>query len=282
MTLQDKKIPQMNNSALPRFRENLTQWRIPQQLIDEIMERHIAVSYAKGAMVFSEGSTADLFACVLSGYVKVYCPVGDGSRTLMRLAGPGELIGYADYIDSRGQRERLFEAQALSKCNVALVTRDHVGRLLRKLDTETLVEMMESLNTFWSLNIRWFATLIGVPFWERLEIVLSDLGSRLGAADNRGVMLIPEICHEDLAEMIGCSRPMISRLIGEMVEAGLVARGRKQYILLNKWESRGLAEPIGRRITADGPRPSADTSRGNLRAVAAPSRTSRLNPRQSA
>jgi CRP-like cAMP-binding protein len=272
----------MNNSALLRFRENLSAWCIPQQLTDEIIERHIAVSYAKGAMVFSEGSTADLFACVLSGYVKVYCPAGDGCRTLMRLAGPGELIGYADYLDSRGQKERLFEAQALSKCNVALVTRDHVGRLLRNLDTETLVEMMESLNTFWSLNIRWFATLIGLPFSERLEVVLSDLGSRLGAADNRGVMLIPEISHEDLAEMIGCSRLMISRLIGEMVEAGLVARGRKQYILLKKWDSRGLTQPAGRRLTADGPHPSADAPRRNLRVVAAPSRTARLNPRQSA
>jgi CRP/FNR family cyclic AMP-dependent transcriptional regulator len=283
MTFREKKMPQVNNSALLRFRESLSEWRVPQQFTDEIIERHIAVSYAKGAMVFSEGSTADLFACVLSGYVKVYCPVGDGSRTLMRLAGPGELIGYADYIDSRGQKERLFEAQALSKCNVALVTRDHIARLLKNLNTETLIEMIESLNTFWSLNTRWFATLIGLPFWERLEIVLSELASRVGAPDNRGVMLIPEICHEDLAEMIGCSRPMISRLIGEMAEAGLISRGRKQYILLNKWETRGISDPIGRRAVADGARPTSDTPRGNLHAVATPARNSRgLSPRQSA
>ncbi len=36
--------------------------------------------------------------------------------------------------------------------------------------------------------------------------------------------------------MIGCSRPMVTRLIAEMVQSGLLARRGKQYVLLKKWD----------------------------------------------
>jgi CRP-like cAMP-binding protein len=48
---------------------------------------------------------------------------------------------------------------------------------------------------------------------------MSDLANRAGVRDSEGIVLIPEIGHEDLAEMIGCSRPMVSRLIAQMVES---------------------------------------------------------------
>ena len=65
---------------------------------------------------------------------------------------------------------------------------------------------------------------------------MSDLAKRAGVRDSEGIILIPEIGHEDLAEMIGCSRPMVSRLIAQMVESGLLARRGKKYVLLKKWD----------------------------------------------
>src|SRR5580698_5264525 len=222
--------------AFGRLQRNLSAWSIPSELIESLHDRYIAVPFERGAIVFGEGSTDDLIACVLSGYIKVNCPVGVGSRTLIRLAGPGELIGYSDYVDASARRARLFESQAFSKCSVALISRDHVGRLLHQLDADSLMRVIECLNSFWSLNVRWFATLIGLPFSNRLELVMSDLALRAGVKDARGTILIPELAHEDLAEMIGSSRPMVSRLISQMTESGLLERRAKQYVLLKRWD----------------------------------------------
>jgi CRP-like cAMP-binding protein len=218
-----------------------------------------------------------MLACILSGYVNVFCPVGDGNRTLVRLAGPGEIIGYPDYIDEKGRHARLFEAQVATKCTLALFSRDHVVRLLASLPTDVLISIIASLNTFWSENLRFFATLLNLPFWNRLTIVLSDLAKRAGVKDADGIILIPEIGHEGLSEMIGCSRPMVTRLIAEMVQSGLLARRGKQYVLLKKWdfnesspsfrkaarrlEAVSLARPsaLGRSST---PTPPAGASRG--------------------
>jgi len=223
--------------AFSQLRSNLANWGITAGLTDEIIERNLAVNFEKGVLVLGEGSTNDLFGCVLNGFIKVYCAVADGNRTLVRLAGPGELIGYADYIDHRDRRAQLFEAQSASKCTVALINRDQVARLLRGLGPDMLVEILQALNTFWSQNLRWFATLLNLPFSQRLEVVLNDLARRFGIKDARGTILIPDLAHEDLAEMIGCSRPMVSRLIAEMADSGLLTRTGKQYLLLNKWNS---------------------------------------------
>ena len=224
-----------HEEAFTTLRTSLSRLNLPLALVDELIERHMAVAFEKGALAFCEGNTDGMVACIMNGYVKVYCPVGDGNRTLVRLAGPGEIIGYSDYLDEKGRNARLFEVQAATKCTLALLNRDHVARLLAELPTETLISILVSLNTFWSENLRFFTTLLSLPFWDRLTIVLSDLAKRAGVQDSEGIILIPEVFHEDLAEMIGCSRPMVSRMIAQMVESGLLGRRGKQYVLLKNW-----------------------------------------------
>jgi len=270
------------------LRTGLSRLNLPLDLVDELIERHIAVVFEKGAMAFCEGNTDGMIACILNGYVKVYCPVGDGNRTLVRLAGPGEIIGYSDYVDEKGRNARMFEVQVATKCTLALFSRDHVFRLLADLPQENLVSILAALNTFWSENLRFFTTLLNLPFWDRLTIVLSDLAKRAGVRDSQGIILIPEVFHEDLAEMIGCSRPMVSRLIAQMIESGLLARRAKQYVLLNKWdfgeENRNSHRPVssnggvasGRAMPSTLPRISSNgNGSGNIGIAAYAARGSR-------
>src|SRR5271154_1236559 len=189
-------LSRQHEEAFTILRTRLGGLNLPVDLVDELIDRHIAVSFEKGALAFCEGNTDGMFACILSGYVNVYCPVGDGNRTLVRLAGPGEIIGYSDYVDEKGRNARLFEVQVASKCTLALFNRDHVVRLLAVLPPENLVSILAALNTFWSENLRFFTTLLNLPFWDRLTIVLSDLAKRAGVQDSEGIILIPEIGHE--------------------------------------------------------------------------------------
>jgi CRP-like cAMP-binding protein len=220
------------NDATRRLEMRLGDFGIPGKFVDEIIDHHTVVNYNKGSIVFLQGSPADVMFWVLSGLVKVYCPRPDGSRILVKLAGPGDLIGHVDYIDSRGRHAQVFEVEALTKCSVALFTREHVIKLLQSLDHAALLQMIERLNTAWSLMAQWFGTFLGMSFRERLEIVLNELGAKFGVRDTRGILLMPELAHADLAEMIGSSRPMVSRLIAEMTEERLLLRQGKQYILL--------------------------------------------------
>jgi len=218
--------------ATRQLEMRLGDFGIPGNIVDEIIGHHTVVNYNKGSMVFLQGSPADVMFWVVAGLVKVYCPRPDGSRILVELGGPGDLIGHVDYIDSRGRRAQVFEVEALTKCSVVLFTREHVIKLLQSLDHAALLQMIERVNTAWSSTAQWFGTFLGMSFQERLEVVLRELGAKFGVRDTRGVLLTPELSHADLADMIGSSRAMVSRLIAEMIEKGLLLHRGKQFILL--------------------------------------------------
>ena len=232
-----KSLVRQHEAAFAILRTSLSHLNLPMDLVDELIERHIPVAFEKGELALCEGNTDGMLACILSGYVNVCCSLGDGNRTVVRMAGPGEVIGYPDYIDEKGHQARLFEAQVVSKCTLALFSREHVAVLLAGLSPDALISVLTYLNTFWSENLRRFTVLLSLPFWDRLMIVMSDLAKRAGVKDSEGIILMPELGHQELSEMIGCSRPLVTRMIAEMVKSGLLERRKKQYVLLKRWDS---------------------------------------------
>ena len=211
--------------------EALVAYGLSTDIAAEIEAHLIPVTFEKGAVVFLRGTSADLVFWVLKGLVKLYLPTGESSRTLVDLARPGDLIGFVNEIASKG-RYQVLEAQALTRCSIGLLSREHMARLLNKLDHETVVRLLEQFNTAWSRLFVRYVAFIGSSFRERLEQVLYSLGERFGATDKRGILLVPELSHEDLAEMIGSSRPMVSKLIADMCAEGLLERSEKRRFIL--------------------------------------------------
>ncbi len=216
-----------------QFEAQLLSWKIPHRLVREILEYHSNLSYAPGAMIFCQGAPADIIFWIVKGMVKESCPSPNGNRILVRLATAGDVIGGADEIDEKGNWIRRFEAQAISNCVVAMITRQRLRDLLKSLDPASLLEVSERFNSAWSGRVHYYASLLGMSFRERLELVLAELGRKFGAPDDDGIALTFEPAHGDLAEMIGSSRPMVSRLMADLIKQGEVARRGRLYILLN-------------------------------------------------
>ncbi len=226
---------------------------LPPELLEELFDHHTSILYPKDAAIFEQGSPADLMFWVFTGVAKLCFVAPDGRRRLLRLAGPGDLLGHVDFLDLKGRRNQAFEARALTRCSVGVLTRERALKVLRDLDHATLLKLFEQINTRWSALAYWYASLFNLSFRRRLEAVLSDLADRFGVQDKRGVILTPELTHGELADMIGSSRPMVSRLIGQMVAKQVLARHSKQYIILNgriptkivPANSNGIAVPNG-------------------------------------
>jgi CRP/FNR family transcriptional regulator, cyclic AMP receptor protein len=214
-----------------RLEEMLESCGLPADVAAEIEDRLMPVTYEKGAVIFLRGAPCDLVFWLLKGFVKLYLPHEDGNRTLVDLARPGDFLGFVNDRDSKGRRH-LLEAHALTKCSVGLFTRDQIALILGKLDRTGTIHLLEQLNVAWSTTFERYVCFLGSPFRIRLEMVLNGLGTRFGIDDKRGTLLVPELSHEDLAEMIGSSRPMVSKLIGDMIQEGLLARGEKRHFIL--------------------------------------------------
>jgi CRP/FNR family transcriptional regulator, cyclic AMP receptor protein len=228
---------------------------LPKDVIRTLFSRHTLVRYPKGSPLFEKGSPADVMFVVLSGIVKIYCARAGGARTLVELAGPGDLAGYADFSDKSRERSQLFDAAALTNSCVALITRDHVLHVLRKLEPDRILTLAENVNSLWASAVYRYARFLGMTLRERLEVIFAEMAERFGVTDARGILITPELEQEGLAEMIGGSRPMVSKLLMEMKQEGVIAREGKHYILASK---NGGARTVDDRTQGAPPRPDAN------------------------
>jgi CRP/FNR family transcriptional regulator, polysaccharide utilization system transcription regulator len=214
-----------------RLKASLANWGLPAEVVAELVGHHTSVTHSKGSVIFSRGSRADILCWIRTGFIALYYPLDDGRRVLARLCRPGEVIGYVDFIDDHGHRVHAFEAIARAKCQIALMTREHVVEVLRRLDTDAMMPLIERLNTGRSMELQHWVRFAGMHFRQRLELVLADLATRCGVEDDRGTLLLPELSHDTLAEMIGSSRPIVGRLLSEMMNERVIIRDDGRYIL---------------------------------------------------
>jgi CRP-like cAMP-binding protein len=223
---------QVSAQAQEKLLAKLASMGVARPAATALLERHMLVRYPKGAELFSMGSPAEVIFAVLAGLVKVHSSRPGSDPVLVEIAGVGDLVGYADFAGADGGRSQLFGATAVTNCSVALFTRHQISEVLKGLEPEALIRIAEAINSMWSSVVYRYTTFLGMSLRERLKLVLDELAERFGVPDSRGTMLLPELAQEQLAEMIGSSRPMVSKLLTEMTEQGLLIRQGRRHIVV--------------------------------------------------
>jgi CRP-like cAMP-binding protein len=105
---------------------------------------------------------------------------------------------------------------------------------LRKLEPDLILTLAENVNSLWAAAVYRYARFLGMTLRERLEVIFAGMAERFGVTEARGILITPELEQESLAEMIGGSRPMVSKLLMEMKQEGVIAREGKHYIVSSK------------------------------------------------
>jgi CRP-like cAMP-binding protein len=222
----------MTGDGYLKLRARLTSYGLPENIVNQLIEQHTLISYPKDSMIFL-GAPLDILYWVSSGLVDIVCPKPDGGQIQVSLLGPGDIFGFMEFSDPSGNPMQPFQSRARTNVELCLITRHRVRKVLGRLDPPLLVHLMGEITAVWGSFSLYCAQFLGMNYSERLETVLNDLARKFGVKEARGTLLIPEFGHSDFAEMIGCSRPMVSRLIGEMIANHRLTYDGKHYIVLD-------------------------------------------------
>jgi len=216
-----------------KLKNRLISCGIPESILDELLEKPTIVSYRRDSFIFLEGAPTDLLFWVSSGLVDILCSGPDGEQIHANVLGPGELFGFIESKDTKGRPAQAFQARARTNVQIGLLIRDRIYKVLAQQDPTLLLRLLEGLVAALSDVTLHFTRFLGTNYTDRLEMVLAGLADKFGVKESRGTLLIPEFGHSDFAEMIGCSRPMVSRLIAGMISAGSLAQDGKHYIIID-------------------------------------------------
>ncbi len=194
-----------------------------QALVHEGTQR----SFRKGAIIVSEGDAGDTLFILLEGSVRTYGTDADtrevtyGTMTAPNYFGEMSLDG--------GTRSASVEA--LEPCVCAVVTahrvREHLARcpdLAFELITKIISRARSATATARNLAL--------LDAYGRLAATLDQLAH---PADTHGARSLPDrTTHADLAQRIGTSREMVSKLLRDLEKGGYVSVDKRSMALLKK------------------------------------------------
>lgn len=216
----------------------------PSDIAVEIGQYAHVVAYEKNATIFRAGESADLLYVLLSGEVRSYFGTGDGARLLVSIIRSGQFFGNTDFHatdTNEGREEQLFTAQTSSRCNVAVIGRARVVHRLHELPAEDLVRIIQSIGSKWVILCGRLLTFMTQGVRRRLAQAIGEITKTFGVPHARGKLITLRLSHEDLAELIGASRPMVSKHLKELVQRRILAKESRRYVILQENALAGIA-----------------------------------------
>jgi CRP/FNR family transcriptional regulator len=170
-----------------------------------------------GEVLFEQGSRNRGVFCVSKGLIALRSHNADGSSTLMRLAYPGEIVGFRSFL---GQGEHQTEARALMPSRVCTVARGSAEKLLRNHPAILERLMVRAVAEIDRSHARIIAAAT-TSNKDRLEKLLVWLMARHGAREGAELQMQLPMTRSDLADLIGVQRETMSRLIKRLEDDGV-------------------------------------------------------------
>lgn len=182
-------------------------------------------SYPKSAVLINEGDVGDSLYIVLSGRVKVYSSNAAGREVVIAFHGPGEYIGEMSLDGS----PRSASVLTLEPTTCALVTRANFRQFILA-HPDFALHLIEKLIQRVRLTTENVKSLALSDVYGRLVKLLLAL-----AVERDGNLVVPEkLTQQDIAERVGASRDMISRLLKDLVAGGYLSVQDRTITVLKK------------------------------------------------
>ena len=172
--------------------------------------RGISRSYRRGVVLIEEGSLGDNLYLIVSGSVRAYSSDARGREITYGVYGPGEYVGEMS-LDGGPRSASVITEES---CRLVMVTR---ASLLTHISEhpEFAFELLTKV-----IRRARAATL------STKQLALNDVYGRLknlvdeSTGDGRNL----ELTHQGMAQRLGCSREMVSKLVKDLELGGYLRR----------------------------------------------------------
>jgi CRP/FNR family cyclic AMP-dependent transcriptional regulator len=181
-------------------------------------------SYPRHSFMLRAGEKTDALYIILSGKAKVVIDDGDGREVTLTTIGPSEFFGEMSLID---EKPRSASVEALEPCEVLYISKPAFMACLKDNFDAAMLILKNVVGRLREAD-RKIASLALMDVHGRVARLLMDL-----ARDVNGMWVV-DTGSEEMARMVGASREMVSRVLKEMRDGGLIRRDKRKIIVLDR------------------------------------------------
>ena len=177
----------------------------------ELAARGRVQGFRKDVVIIQEGDYGDTLYIVLAGRLKVFATGDNDREVVIDTHGPGEYVG--EMALDGGPRSASVITLEASVCSVVtrVTLRDHIVQH-PDFAFDMLAKVIRRARRA-TMNVKNLALL---DVYGRVARLLTEL-----SVDRDGTRLVPErLTHQDIADRVGSSREMISRLFKDLTTGG--------------------------------------------------------------
>jgi len=191
----------------------------------EIAASGVVRNYPKNTVLINEGDIGDSLFILLSGRVKVYSSNQAGREIVIAFHGAGEYVGEMSLDGS----PRSASVMTLEPTACAIVNRSSFREFILA-HPDFALHLIERLIQRMRLTTENVKSLALSDVYGRLVKLLLTL-----AVERDGKLIVPEkLTQQDIAERVGASRDMISRLLKDLIAGGYLAVQDRTITILKK------------------------------------------------
>ncbi len=187
-------------------------------------------AFPRGATLFVEGQVAGGVSIVCQGRVKLAMNSRDGRGVILKVVGAGEILGLSAAVSGKAYE---LSAETLAPCQISFIKRGEFLRLMRE-HPEVTFRVIEQLSAKYNFACREIRSLgLSRSAAEKFANLLLDWSSSNLRAGGKGTISIT-FTHDEIAQMIGCSRETVTRLLTDFKRKQLVQMHGCSLVIQNK------------------------------------------------
>ncbi|MEO5733969.1 MAG: Crp/Fnr family transcriptional regulator [Rubrivivax sp.] len=203
-------------------------------LLREIARRGTVRSYPANAVLVTEGDVSDALYILLSGRVKVYGSGVDGREIVYSIPVAGEYFG--ELTLDGGPRSA--SVMTLEPTSCAVVTGAETRTFLAS-HPDFALHLVHKLIRCVRASTEHVKSLALEDVYGRVARLLRTLAEEAPAPASEPQRALPErLTQQDIAERVGSSREMVSRIFKSLIEGGYIERRQGRIVLLRKLPQR--------------------------------------------
>jgi CRP/FNR family transcriptional regulator, cyclic AMP receptor protein len=220
----------------------VTRWPLLDAIPAADQERVLSAArrrqFRRGQAVFREGDPADSMHLIEDGVFAVEVSTPSGDRSMVNVLAPGAFFGELSLVTPALHARRTASVIALSAGQTLALSASAFAALrqtspeVERLLVAALAQRVDELS---GQLLEALYAGVNARLYRRL-CALADL-----FADGDGSATIP-LTQEDLATMVGASRPTVNQLLQRLVSDEVIALGRRQIAIRDIAALRALAE----------------------------------------
>jgi len=199
---------------------------LPQSDLEAISKLATTRTFPRNTIIISEGDTSDSLYAVLSGKVKIYLSDDEGKEIIINIQGAGEYFGELALLDDS---PRSASVMTIEECKLAIISKSAFDECL-EANPQIALRVIRGLSGRLRDLTENVKSLALMDVYGRVARTLLDLAEE----DNGEQIIRQRLTQRDIANMVGASREMVSRILKDLSVGGYITIRNKTITIHDK------------------------------------------------